>query len=91
MGWGLGKSCHSLQVEKVYTTLFYENETEVGDSELHRLFNLPRIEKRKQTVTFASELSDGDITPLRGCLIDLSWYVILVSVFPGIGALLTIV
>lgn len=40
-------------------------------------------------MNFASELSDGDIIPLRGCLIDLSRYVLPISVVPDIEALLT--
>jgi hypothetical protein len=41
-------------------------------------------------VMFASELSHGDIIPLRGCLINLSRYGALFSAVPGIETLLTI-
>lgn len=77
------------RLEKSIILWCYENEMKKENLELHRLFNLPPTEERKQAVTFASELSHGDVIPLRGCFIDLSRYVALVFVVPGIEALLT--
>jgi hypothetical protein len=74
------------RVERSIILWCYENGTKKENSELHRPFNLSQIEKRKQTVKFASELSHGDIVSLRGCLIDLSRYGALVSVVPGMNS-----
>lgn len=63
------------RVEKSILLWCYDNETKTEIPGLHKLYHLPLIEKRKQTVTFASELSDGDITPLKGCLIGLNLHV----------------
>ena len=48
-------------------------------AELHALFNLPQAQKRRDTVAFASELSDGEVAPLRGCLVELKRYVLTFS------------
>ena len=66
-------------VEKSILLWCYEWKTKVRHAELHALFNLPQAQKRKDTVAFASELSDGEVTPLRGCLVELKRYVLTFS------------
>ncbi|WPG97483.1 Hypothetical protein R9X50_00025900 [Acrodontium crateriforme] len=58
-------------VESSILRWWHEDETRVQNPELHKLLSLSRFHRRQKTVAFASELSDGDVTPLRGCLIDL--------------------
>jgi hypothetical protein len=77
------------RVEKSIILWCYDNEMKKENPALHKLFNLPQIEKRNQAVTFASELSHGDVIPLRGCLIDLSRCVALSSADHGIETPLT--
>ena len=66
-------------VEKSILLWCYERKTKVRHAELHALFHLPQAQKRKDTVASASELSDGEVTPLRGCLVELKRYVLTFS------------
>lgn len=59
-----GKARITDRVEMSIILWCCDNETKARNPELRRLFNLPQIEKRKQTVTFASEFSYGDVVPL---------------------------
>jgi hypothetical protein len=63
-------------VEKSILLWCYERATKLRHEELHAFFTLPQSQKRKDTVAFASELADGEVTPLRGCLIELKRYVL---------------
>jgi hypothetical protein len=63
-------------VEKSILLWCYERATKLRHEELHAFFTLPQSQKRKDTVAFASELADGEITPMRGCLIELKRYVL---------------
>jgi len=79
------------QVESSILLWCHENETKVQNPELHELLSLPQFHRRQKTVAFASELSDGDVTPLRGCLIDFLRYVtLLTSMVPDVRTLLNI-
>lgn len=59
------------QVEKSILFWCYGEDIKTRNPELHELLILPLARKRKETVKFASEISEGDVTPLRECLIQL--------------------
>jgi hypothetical protein len=68
-------------VEKSILLWCYERKNKVRHAELHALFHLPQAQKRKDTVAFAAELSDGEVTPLRGCLVELKRCVLTFPLF----------
>ncbi|KAK4556595.1 Phosphotransferase enzyme [Recurvomyces mirabilis] len=59
------------QVEKSILKRVYEQETEKHNTVLHSLYQVPHIRTRAETVTFASQIWEGDTIPLRECLIRL--------------------
>ena len=63
------------QVERSILLYCYNLETKGQHEDLDALLDLSQVIQAKHTVTFASDLSDGEVTPLWGCLEKLTRYI----------------
>lgn len=63
------------QVESSIVLWVYENDSKSISPILHEILHSGQGRTRRDTVDFAGNTWDGDITPLRQCLTRVAWYV----------------